>query len=79
MGNLSLDHVGFMLWDLDAGVERWEKLGFKLSRPLSDPRIRRKIQSSAHRTAHFVDLRSADEVDEQVRSWLAESWLDSTG
>ena len=32
MGDLSLDHVGFMLRDLDAGVERWEKLGFKLSR-----------------------------------------------
>ena len=32
MGDLSLDHVGFMLCDLDAGVERWRKLGFKLSR-----------------------------------------------
>ena len=32
MGDLSLDHVGFMLRDLDAGAERWQKLGFKLSR-----------------------------------------------
>lgn len=31
MGNLSLDHVGFMLRDLDAGAECWRKLGFKLS------------------------------------------------
>ncbi len=31
MGDLSLDHVGFMLRDLDAGAERWRKLGFKLS------------------------------------------------
>ena len=32
MCDLSLDHVGFMLRDLDAGAERWQKLGFKLSR-----------------------------------------------
>jgi catechol 2,3-dioxygenase-like lactoylglutathione lyase family enzyme len=32
MGDLSLDHVGIMMRDLDAGVERWHKLGFKLSR-----------------------------------------------
>lgn len=29
---LSLDHAGFMVWDLDAGVEKWRKLGFNLSR-----------------------------------------------
>lgn len=32
MGDLSLDHVGFMVHDLDAGAARWERLGFKLSR-----------------------------------------------
>lgn len=29
---LSLDHVGFMVRDLDAAVARWERLGFLLSR-----------------------------------------------
>lgn len=53
------------------------ELCFKLSRPVAAPRIRKTIQSSAHRTAHFVHLRSADEVDEEIRGWLAESWLDS--
>lgn len=28
---LSLDHVGFMVWDLDAGEVRWRKLGFQLA------------------------------------------------
>ncbi len=28
---LSLDHVGFMVRDLDAGEERWRKLGFQLA------------------------------------------------
>jgi len=28
---LSLDHVGFMVWDLDAGEARWRKLGFQLA------------------------------------------------
>ncbi|MEL0111456.1 MAG: VOC family protein, partial [Rickettsiales bacterium] len=32
MSDLSLDHVGFMVRDLDAGAERWRKLGFLLSR-----------------------------------------------
>lgn len=29
---LSLDHVGFMVRDLDAGAARWRRLGFQLSR-----------------------------------------------
>lgn len=28
---LSLDHVGFMVYDLDAGEARWRKLGFQLA------------------------------------------------
>ena len=29
--DLTLDHVGFMLRDLDAGAERWRRLGFRLA------------------------------------------------
>ncbi len=53
------------------------ELSFKLSRPLGHPRIRKTISSSVHRRAHFVDLRSPEEVDDQIREWLAEAWLDS--
>ena len=30
-GGLSLDHVGFMVRDLDAGEKRWRDLGFQLA------------------------------------------------
>ncbi len=33
MHGLSLDHVGFILRDLDAGAARWARLGFTLSPP----------------------------------------------
>ena len=32
MTGLSLDHVGFMVRDLDAAADRWRRLGFQLSR-----------------------------------------------
>ncbi len=51
-------------------------LSFKLSRPLADRRVRKSLQTSANRMAHFVDLVSPDEVDDQIRDWLAEVYLD---
>ena len=53
------------------------ELSFKLSQPLADPRIRKTINSSTHRQSHFVDLRSARDVDEQIAAWLVESYLES--
>ena len=32
MSDFSLDHVGFMVHNLDAAAARWERLGFLLSR-----------------------------------------------
>ncbi len=50
------------------------ELGFLLSRALDDPRIRKTLRLSAHRTAHFVDLVSVADVDRTVRGWLAEAY-----
>jgi len=55
------------------GVE----MSFKLSRSLADARIRRVIRSLTHRTAYFVLLRSAADVDDAIGGWLAEAYLDS--
>ncbi len=52
-------------------------LSFKLSRPLGHPRIQKQIQTSANRVAYFVDLKSPEDVDEQIEEWIAESYLDS--
>lgn len=52
-------------------------LSFKLSRPLADPRVRRSVRASVHRQAHVIHLRSPEDLDRQVISWLAESYIDS--
>jgi len=53
------------------------ELSFKLSEPLVDPRIRKTINSSTYRQVHFVDLRSPRDVDKQIVTWLAESYMHS--
>ena len=53
------------------------ELSFKLSGPIADSRIRKTVRSSTHRQAHFVDLRSPQDVDEQLLAWLAQSYLQS--
>jgi hypothetical protein len=50
------------------------ELGFLLSRVLEHPKITRTLRLSAHRTAHFVDLVRASDVDRDVRGWLAEAY-----
>jgi hypothetical protein len=53
------------------------RLSGLLSRTLDHARIARRVRTSGGRVGHFVDLRSADEVDDEIRSWLTESYLDS--
>ncbi|MGH9225243.1 MAG: DUF5655 domain-containing protein [Acidimicrobiales bacterium] len=55
----------------------WVALSFWLSRTVDHGRIARRVRGSGVRTCHFVNLRSAEEVDAVVRDWLAESYLDS--
>jgi hypothetical protein len=38
------------------------------------PRIGKTLRLSAHRTAHFVDIARATDVDRDVRDWLAEAY-----
>ena len=53
------------------------ELSFKLNRTLDHPRIRRVLKSSIHRRAHFVWLTAPGDVDDEVREWIVEAWLDS--
>jgi hypothetical protein len=57
------------------------RTGFRLSVLLpelvDDPRITRVIRTSAHRVAHFIPLRTAADVDRDVRRWLTEAYLSS--
>lgn len=60
-------------------MTRWEALWFSLSRDLDNPRVARRIRGSTARTYYAVNLRRPDEVDGQVRDWLAEAYLEASG
>jgi Domain of unknown function (DUF5655) len=55
-------------------LSRWTALSFPLERQLSHSRISRKPVRTATRWYHVVNLRSAEEVDDQVCDWLTESY-----
>ena len=50
------------------------RLYFILSREILDDRIDKRLRMSAHRCVHQIDLRSANEVDRELRDWLAEAY-----
>ncbi len=55
-------------------MTRWVAVSFGLSRTLHSHRISRKvIEAGAHRW-HYVNVRSAEEVDEELLDWLAEAY-----
>jgi hypothetical protein len=55
----------------------WVDLMFVLSRVVHDPHIARRIGGPGQRTWHIVKLRGEDDVDDEVREWLTESYLAS--
>lgn len=52
-------------------------LSVLLSRVIRDQRISRVLTASGLRTVHYIPLHSAADVDDTVRDWLTESYLDS--
>jgi hypothetical protein len=54
---------------------RWVALSFVLPRVMRHPRMARKVYSSGHRHHHVVNLRTPEEVDDEVREWLTEAYL----
>ena len=47
------------------------------SRAIQHERVFRPYRARGRRVANFVDLYGAGEVDDEVRSWLAEAYADS--
>ena len=65
-----------------AGIELrpkkgWVECSFKLGRRMKHPRVRRIVQASANRIVHFVRLDGSDALDDELREWLAEAYLDA--
>jgi Domain of unknown function (DUF5655) len=53
------------------------RLSFLLSRRVTHPRFVRTDHGRGGRSACFVDLHDAAEVDEEVRDWLTEAYFSS--
>jgi hypothetical protein len=56
---------------------RWVALSFRLPHRVDSPKIARRVAMSGDRRWYVVNLRSADDVDDDVRGWLTEAYLDS--
>jgi hypothetical protein len=52
-------------------------LSVLLSRPLQHARIVKTWRGPGLRMAYFINLRSPEEVDDDVRDWLTEAYLSS--
>ncbi len=55
-------------------MTRWVAVCFSLNRKLDSDRISRKVIEHGSRYYHVVNVRSADEVDDQLADWLTEAW-----
>jgi hypothetical protein len=49
------------------------RIGFVLTRRVTDPRIRGTLQISPRSVVHYVDLRAPADLDADVRLWLKEA------
>ena len=55
-------------------LTRWVALSFPMMRQIVDSRIARKPVKSGRRLYHVVNLEAPEDVDDQVRDWLTESY-----
>ncbi len=59
-------------------LTKWVALSFALERDLDHPKIARKSKaqrgSTSPKTYYFVRLRTPEDVDDDVKAWLAEAY-----
>jgi Domain of unknown function (DUF5655) len=56
---------------------QWVALSFSLPRPVQHPAITRKVQLYHGRYYHVANLRGPEDLDDALRGWLTEAYLDS--
>jgi hypothetical protein len=56
-------------------MTRWVAMSFPLPRRLVHPQIARKPIEAGSKTYHIVNMRGPDDLTEDVRTWLAESYV----
>lgn len=55
----------------------WVALSFSLRRSVRHPRISRKVIAYGGRYFHVVNLRGLADLDDDIRAWLTEAYLDT--
>jgi hypothetical protein len=59
-------------------MRNWVALSFGLTRTIKHPKIARTMHGHAgRRTYYVVNVREPADVDDQVKAWLTEAYLDS--
>lgn len=57
--------------------DRWVALSFSLPRRVQHPLITRKVVAYHGRYHHVANLRTPDDLDDRLRSWLTEAYVNS--
>ena len=57
--------------------DHWEALSFSLARIVQHERIVRKVVEYHGRYHHVANLRGPEDLDDRLRGWLTEAYLDS--
>lgn len=56
-------------------MTRWVAVSFTLARTVTSHRIARKVLEEGARRYHVVNVRTPDEVDDELLGWLTEAYL----
>lgn len=57
--------------------DRWVALSFSLPRRVAHDRIVRKVIEYSGRYFHVANLRGPEDIDDRLRGWLTEAYLNS--
>ena len=55
-------------------MRKWVAVSFSLERTLTSQRIARKVYDAGRTKYHVVNVRTPDEVDDQLLEWLTEAY-----
>lgn len=58
---------------------RWVDLSVGLNHRLEHPRITRTVRTATGRTYHGIRITSPADIDDDVRGWLTQSYVDFAG
>jgi hypothetical protein len=56
---------------------RWVALWIRLTRKIDHPKMARTVTNEGRAAYHVVNIRGPEDVDDDVRAWLTEAYLDS--